>query len=584
MISTLLQKIEKQYASDNALALPLSSEQLFNAVCKWIEENVGELAPYIDVNTGNWFVYDVATAQYIDTGTKAKAESGVLAINGLADTVSLLAGDNVTVTTNTEAGTITIGVEPDVVDTVNGVKGEVKIVAGTNVNIETDKVAGTVTIGAQDVDVGVVSINTLAGDISIAAGGNVTVTEDSTTNTITISAIGGSGSSGVTSITAGSTALTGGVVIDGSDTVSVDINEEGTAIVVKLDGTYQSQLEAELERKSWYGTCSTAYNATEKVVVCEGFVLTTGAHIDVKFDNYNTNGAPSLNVNNTGAKTIKSYGTTSGTVSYRWHAGSVVGFTYDGDYWQFDIPSVATSTYYGVSKVATLALNGTATANPTFYAPTSAGTSGYVLTSNGSGAPTWAELTAGGSTVGITVDESGYVDSISVTNDGTTTDGTISSITAEERATLERALVTPITTPSDTVLVGVDTTNAQVLVTNEQKTLYNKVITFINYVSSSSYFYVCNIQMNFVTTESRVPTSASLLYTYFSNVLIPATGTITIDGTEYKVVGVTPISSTSFQVSYISGTGSISTQTGVRPTFVSTPVNYEIATINNWSV
>lgn len=39
----------------------------------------------------------------------------------------------------------------------------------------------------------------------------------------------------------------------------------------------------------------------------------------------------------------------------------------------------------------TITLNGTATKNPSFYAPTGAGTSGQVLTSNGSGAPTWKD-------------------------------------------------------------------------------------------------------------------------------------------------------------------------------------------------
>lgn len=37
----------------------------------------------------------------------------------------------------------------------------------------------------------------------------------------------------------------------------------------------------------------------------------------------------------------------------------------------------------------TITLNGTATKNPSFYAPAAAGTSGQVLTSNGSGAPSW---------------------------------------------------------------------------------------------------------------------------------------------------------------------------------------------------
>lgn len=39
--------------------------------------------------------------------------------------------------------------------------------------------------------------------------------------------------------------------------------------------------------------------------------------------------------------------------------------------------------------VPTITLNGSATTSPSFYAPTGAGTSGYYLKSNGSGAPTW---------------------------------------------------------------------------------------------------------------------------------------------------------------------------------------------------
>ena len=47
-----------------------------------------------------------------------------------------------------------------------------------------------------------------------------------------------------------------------------------------------------------------------------------------------------------------------------------------------DIPSIPT--------VPTITLNGSSTTSPSFYAPTSAGTSGYYLKSSGSGAPTWA--------------------------------------------------------------------------------------------------------------------------------------------------------------------------------------------------
>lgn len=43
----------------------------------------------------------------------------------------------------------------------------------------------------------------------------------------------------------------------------------------------------------------------------------------------------------------------------------------------------------------TITMNGSTNDNPTFYAPTSAGTTGYYLKSNGSGAPTWAAMSGG---------------------------------------------------------------------------------------------------------------------------------------------------------------------------------------------
>ena len=45
-----------------------------------------------------------------------------------------------------------------------------------------------------------------------------------------------------------------------------------------------------------------------------------------------------------------------------------------------------------IPTVPTITLNGTSTTTPSFYAPTTAGTNGYFLKSNGSGAPTWAEI------------------------------------------------------------------------------------------------------------------------------------------------------------------------------------------------
>lgn len=142
----------------------------------------------------------------------------------------------------------------------------------------------------------------------------------------------------------------------------------------------------------YYGTCSTGSSTTAKVVVCEGFALTKGARISVRFSSYNTATSPTLNVNSTGAKAIKEYGTTASYMSYRWPSGGVVGFVYDGTYWIMEQPRTATTTYYGLSRCDRVTLNGSTTSSPSFYAPTSAGTSGQILVSNGSGAPKWSAL------------------------------------------------------------------------------------------------------------------------------------------------------------------------------------------------
>lgn len=86
-----------------------------------------------------------------------------------------------------------------------------------------------------------------------------------------------------------------------------------------------------------YGVCETASATAAKVVTVTGnFTLETGATIAVKFTNTNTASSPTLNVNGTGAKAIKRYGTTAaGTDIYSsWQAEQVVIFIYDGTQWQ----------------------------------------------------------------------------------------------------------------------------------------------------------------------------------------------------------------------------------------------------------
>lgn len=88
-----------------------------------------------------------------------------------------------------------------------------------------------------------------------------------------------------------------------------------------------------------YGTCATPAATSSKVVSCANFdVLLEGVTIHVKFENSNTAENPTLDVNNTGERNIYRYGTTapSATDGTSWSAGSVVSFTFDGQYWQMN--------------------------------------------------------------------------------------------------------------------------------------------------------------------------------------------------------------------------------------------------------
>lgn len=85
-----------------------------------------------------------------------------------------------------------------------------------------------------------------------------------------------------------------------------------------------------------YGTCTTASSTATKVVTCSGFQLYTGAQIAVKFTYANTASTPKLNVNSTGAKTIRAKNATL-AATYYWTANSLVNFTYDGTYWVMEV-------------------------------------------------------------------------------------------------------------------------------------------------------------------------------------------------------------------------------------------------------
>lgn len=87
-----------------------------------------------------------------------------------------------------------------------------------------------------------------------------------------------------------------------------------------------------------YGVCSTDAGTAAKTVTLEGstpFKLVTGASVFVKFSSTNTAAVASLtlNVNGTGAKAIKRYGTTNMATPGNLTEGMVCQFVYDGTNW-----------------------------------------------------------------------------------------------------------------------------------------------------------------------------------------------------------------------------------------------------------
>lgn len=114
----------------------------------------------------------------------------------------------------------------------------------------------------------------------------------------------------------------------------------------------------------FYGTCATAAATAAKAVVCEEFTsdhLVEGTVVIVKFTYAQTyNGAPTLNVQSTGAKYIKRIGSTN-AARYEWQTGEVLQFVYDGTYWVLTDAGIATTTYYGVTKLSS-ATNSTSNA------------------------------------------------------------------------------------------------------------------------------------------------------------------------------------------------------------------------------
>ena len=119
-----------------------------------------------------------------------------------------------------------------------------------------------------------------------------------------------------------------------NDTVEVKVDSEGFLYVPNkletarlIDGVYfdgSSNIHH-------YGTCGTTGATAAKTVSITNFSLVTGAKVMVRFTYANTATSPTLNVNSTGAKSIR-YKNASVPTGYIM-AGTVLELVYSGSYW-----------------------------------------------------------------------------------------------------------------------------------------------------------------------------------------------------------------------------------------------------------
>lgn len=84
----------------------------------------------------------------------------------------------------------------------------------------------------------------------------------------------------------------------------------------------------------WYGTSSTAAGTAAKTTAIDNFKLVRGAVVNVNFSTANTvEGAITLDVNSTGAKTIYFEGGSTSSHYLIWKADEILTFVFSGSYW-----------------------------------------------------------------------------------------------------------------------------------------------------------------------------------------------------------------------------------------------------------
>ena len=201
--------------------------------------------------------------------------------------------------------------------------------AQKNQNAFSNIIIGSTTIAA----------DTATDTLTLVAGSNITLTPDATNDKITIAA-----SKTEIDTTLKTTGKAADAAAVGDRFTSVEqalSNKASTDLATEsANGLLSKEDKSKLKYTNVaYGTCDTAGDEAEKIVVIDGnsnWVLEKGALITVKFTNTNSVANPKLNVNNTGAKSIY-YNTAvyTSSSSYGGYANRYITYQFDGEYWVF---------------------------------------------------------------------------------------------------------------------------------------------------------------------------------------------------------------------------------------------------------
>lgn len=110
MLNRFMRDVCKTYASENNVGLPLTAENMLNALTSWFERYYNTLIPRINVETNEWELFNINTQEFEPTGvmaTGARGEDGHgLEITGAVYTVDDLPTENVALGTAYMVGSV----------------------------------------------------------------------------------------------------------------------------------------------------------------------------------------------------------------------------------------------------------------------------------------------------------------------------------------------------------------------------------------------------------------------------------------------------------------------------------------------